>query len=782
MRTLTCALIAASFSFAFGSSWTPAQLKFAPTGDLHPMVRSVQAAKTFKLDINAFEAELSKAPMEFTTFAAEQIVSLPYPDGSTKRFMIVNSPILSPELAKRIPIQTYSVQGVDDPHATGRVDFGKFGFHGTIFSPNGDFTIEPMRRSNITDYFTYFRRDQVFQVNHWGCMVEEAKLVPDDGFSGIQTTGPNLKTYRLALNTTSEYTAFFGSVAAAEAAAVTSVNRVSGVYEKDVAIRLNLLFLRCWTGTDPFTNNDAVSQLSQNQTNLDTVWGTANYDIGHVFSTAAGGVAGLGVVGLTGQKARGATGVGSPVGDGFDIDYVAHEMGHQYNANHTFNGTTSNCGGGNRSAGSAYEPGSGSTIMAYAGICGAENLQSNSDAYFHTRSIDSILILRENAARGGTTTATGNLAPSVDAGTNRTIPIGTPFKLTATASDPNGDPLTYCWEQFNLGTQSPTTDNTTRPLFRSFNPSTSPTRFFPRLADVLSGAATPWEILPTVARTMTFRSTVRDNRTGGGGVETDSMTVTVAGAAMSVTSPNTNVQWFAGSQRTVTWNVGGSAAISPTVRILLSVNGGTSYGNGTHTILADNVPNTGTANVVIPDHVVGTTNRIFVESQDGTFYDVSNVNFQISRATVTGRVTLTDWTANHAGVPITIELFPAGSTTPIQTVNSVLGSLGNYSFVAGIPGVGQYNIRVKASHWLARRTGNIGIVAVGATNVNLTLLNGDVDGDNEIGGGDLSALSSAYLSVPGDGNWNMEADLDGDGEVGSSDLSVLSTRFGLSGD
>lgn len=782
MRTLACALIAASFSFAFGSSWTPAQLKFAPTGDLHPMVRSVQAAKTFKLDTKAFEAELSKAPMEFTTFAAEQIVTLPYPDGSTKRFKIVNSPILSPELAKRIPIQTYIVQGVDDPHATGRVDFGKFGFHGTIFSPSGDFTIEPMRRSNITDYFTYFRRDQVFKVNHWVCMVEEAKLVPDDGFSGIQTTGPNLKTYRLALNTTSEYTAFFGSVAAAEAAAVTSVSRVTSVYEKDVAIRLNLTFLRTWTGTDPFTNTDAVAQLGQNQSNLDTVVGNANYDVGHVFSTAAGGVAGLGVVGLSGQKARGATGVNSPVGDGFDIDFVAHELGHQFNANHTFNGTTSSCGGGNRSAGNAYEPGSGTTIMAYAGICGAENLQNNSDPYFHTRSIDSILILRENASRGGTTTATGNLAPTVDAGTNRTIPIGTPFKLTATGSDPNGDPLTYSWEQFNLGTASPTADNSTRPLFRSFNPSTSPTRFFPRLPDVLSGAATPWEILPTVARTMTFRSTVRDNRIGGGGVETDSMTVTVSGAAMSVTSPNTNVQWFANTFRTVTWNVGGSAAISPTVRILLSTNGGTSYGTGTHTTLAINVPNTGSALVFVPESVVGTTNRIFVESQDGTFYDVSNVNFQISRATVTGRVTLTDWTPAHAGVPIDIELYTVGGSSPIQTTTTTLSSLGNYSFVAAIPTTGNYVVRIKSSHWLAKRSGTVAISSTGAANVNLTLLNGDVDGDNEIGGGDLSELSSAYLSVPGDGNWNVEADLDGDGEVGSSDLSILSTRFGLSGD
>lgn len=781
MRTLTCALITACASFALAGSWTPAQLRFSPSGDLHPSVAGVQAAKTFKLDVKRFEAELSQAPKEFSQFTADQIIELPYPDGKTRRFKIVNSPILSPELAQRIPIQTYAVQGVDDPYAHGRVDFGKFGFHGTVFSPTGDFTIEPLRRSNITDYFTYFRYDQVFKTQHWGCRVEETKITPEDGFSGIQTTGPDLKTYRLALNTTTEYTNFFGSVAAAEAAAVTSVNRVTGVYEKDVAIRLNLTFLRTWTGTDPFTNNDAVAQLAQNQSNLDSVVGNANYDVGHVFSTAAGGVAGLGVVGLTGQKARGATGVGAPVGDGFDIDFVAHELGHQFNANHTFNGTTLNCGGGNRSAGNAYEPGSGTTIMAYAGICGAENVQNNSDPYFHTRSIDSILTLRGNAARGGTTTSTGNLAPIVDAGVSRTIPLGTPFKITAVGSDPNGDPLTYCWEQFNLGTASPTTDNTTRPLFRSFNPATSPTRFFPRLADVLSGAATPWEILPTVARTLNFRCTVRDNRVGGGGVETDVTIWNATGAAMSVTSPNTNVQWFANSRQTVTWNVGSSSVPSPNVRILLSTNGGNSFGTGTATVLAANVPNTGSAVVTLPN-ISNTTSRIFVESQHESFYDVSNVNFRISQATVSGRVNLSNWSATTTGIPVTFELFPAGGTSPIQTITTTLNSTGSYSFVAGIPTTGQYDLRAKASHWLGQKLSPVTVSATGAINVNFTLINGDVDGDNEVGGGDLSELSSAFQSVAGDPNWNVNADLDGDGEVGSSDLSILSSVFGLSGD
>lgn len=781
MRILSCALLVGLFSYSAGTTWTPAQLRFAPAGELHPMVSSVQAAKTFKLDVKAFESELSKAPLENSTFSQVHFVLLPYPDGTLRQFKIVNSPILSPDLAKRIPINTYIVQGVDDPHATGRVDFGKFGFHGTIFSPEGDYSVEPMRRSNITDYFAYFRRDQVFRVNPWGCHTEESKLTPDDGFSGIQTTGSTLRTYRLALNTTTEYTAVFGSIAAAEAAAVTSISRVTGIYERDTAIRMNIVYLKCWTGVDPFTQNNLGQMLAQNQSNLDTAVGNANYDIGHVFSSFGGGLAAVGVVGLTGQKARGVTGLTAPMGDIFDIDFVSHEIGHQYSANHSFNGTTGSCGGGARSAASAFEPGSGSTIMGYAGICGAENLQSNSDAYFHTASIDSVLTIRSNSSRGGFNTSTLNLPPIVDAGPNRSIPIGTPFKLTATASDPNFDPLTYCWEQYDLGTASPTADTSTRPLFRSLSPSTSRTRFFPKLADVLSGAPTPWETLPTVARTMNFRATVRDNRTGGGGVETDAMSVAVSGAAMNVTSPNINVRWFALSRRTVTWNVGGSAVHSPTVRILLSTNGGASYEAGTAFVLANNVPNTGSAEVTIPD-VNGFTNRIFVEAQNGSFYDVSNVNFEVRRVSVTGRISLQYWTAPLAGKPVTIDLYPTGSATPIQTSTTTLNATGDYVFQAAIPTTGRYDIRVKASHWLARKRLDFAITEVGVTSVNLTLLNGDVDGDNEVGGGDVSALSSAYLSVAGDPNWNIEADLDGDGEVGSSDLSVLSTNFGLSGE
>ena len=418
--------------------------------------------------------------------------------------------------------------------------------------------------------------------------------------------------------------------AAVLSAMVITMARVNGVFENDMSFRMNLVAnndLIIFVDSDSFDNsNTANALLNQSQTVIDATIGSANYDIGHTVSTGGGGVAQLNSPCGSG-KARGITGQGSPVGDPFDIDYVAHEMGHQWGGNHTQNNAC------NRNSTTAAEPGSASTIMGYAGIC-TPNVQSNSDAYFHTVSINEMIAFI--AGNGGTcavATNNGNFAPIANAGIDYTIPKGTAFILKGTGSDANGDALTYCWEQTNnqTSTQPPTQTATTGPNFRSIAPSSSPNRFMPPLASVVANVLNPtWEVVPTVARTMNFALTIRDNRTPNGGqTKRDDMVLTVANVGpFLVTSPNTAVSIMGNVNQTITWDVAGTTANGincANVDILLSTNGGLTF----TTILLAGTPNDGSQVVTIPNSP-GSTNRIMIAGSNHLFYDVSNTNFTIT--------------------------------------------------------------------------------------------------------------------------------------------------------
>jgi subtilisin-like proprotein convertase family protein len=593
------------------------------------------------LDLAQLRTLLSAAPMRFTAAAADQevVLPLPLPDGGWGRFRLTESPVMAPALQAQYPeIRCYTGVGVDDPGASLKCDLTPHGFHAMIRSGRHEpVFIDPYRQNGPEHCIVYKKSDLAVPKKGFVCAVDGIVELPS---GPAKNEAPEIqgdcmfRQYRLALACTAEYAAFHGgTIPLALAAMNTTINRVNGIYERDLSVSLQLfannnvlVFLD--PATDGYTNGNVSSMIGQNQTKCNTVVGAANYDIGHVFGVGGGGVASLGVVCGNSVKARGVTALSQPVGDPFDVDYVAHEMGHQFGANHCFNNSCS----GNINPGTAFEPGSGSTIMAYAGVC-SPNVQPNSDAYFHAISLQEI---------GAYTTAgqgnvcplkvnTGNNAPAVDAGANYTIPKSTPFALTATGNDANGDSLTYCWEQMDhaQALMPPLSTNTDGPMFRSFDPTASPTRYFPRLADLAANTDPTWEELPGVARAMTFRVTVRDNRNTGGCTAEDNMNLAVSGTAgpFIVTAPNTAVTWLVGSSQTVSWDVANTTAAPVScaqVRILLSTDGGLTY----PTVLAGNVPNTGAAQVDVPN-AVSATCRVMVQAVGNVFFDISNQNFKI---------------------------------------------------------------------------------------------------------------------------------------------------------
>ena len=614
----------------------------------------VTSARLMQIDLTQVSNLLNQAPLEFTNQKALEI-SLPTPNGGQARFAIFETVMMEEGLATKYPgIKTWVGQGIDSKSATVRIDITYLGFHAMILDGDETVFIDPYNRTTTSFVQVYYRKDAINSHPESACgfngeseeniqrrnEIEKEVIINGGNNSSARSIAGTLRTYRLALACTGEYAAFFGgTVPATLSAMVTSINRVNGVYEKEVDIRMvliqntdTLIFLNA--ATDPYDNNNGGTMLGQNQTTINAYIGSANYDFGHVFSTGGGGIAQLGCI-CGSSKAQGVTGSPSPVGDPFDIDYVAHEMGHQFGGNHTFNGNTGSCSG-NRNSTTAYEPGSGSSIMAYAGICSPQDIASHSDPVFHTASFDEI-VNYSTLANGNTCavqTATGNNAPIITSiGSNYTIPISTPFSLTGAANDPDGDTLTYSWEQYDLGPAgAPSTPSGNAPLFRSLNPLSVPTRIFPRINFVLSNGNSLGEKLPTYARSIKFRFTARDNKVAGGGVTYDpnfvTLTVSNNGAPFQVTSPNTAVNWPALSIQNITWDVA-NTDLSPiscaTVDVLLSTDGGVTF----PTVLGAGVPNTGLLTVTLPN-VTTTTARVMVKSVGNIFFDICNRNFTIS--------------------------------------------------------------------------------------------------------------------------------------------------------
>ncbi|MBP9664177.1 MAG: hypothetical protein KBD94_06110, partial [Pyrinomonadaceae bacterium] len=636
---------------------------------------------TFRLDRAALRAILDRAPEE-NTRGLDVILTIPMPDGTFQRFSIEHSLVVEKGLLKTYPElgATYRGTGIDDPTAVVRLDLLPNGFHAMVLSARSTVIVDPYSAGG-ENYISYFKSEKP-RVGHFECLFDNSEnefkemlrpTDPDDldflrGAALPEvTSGSQMRTYRLALAATNEYCATVGSntVAGCLAAQVLVMNRVNGIYNRDVAIQMNIIANNnlivfagnnttcpvpggssaCTAANDPYTNDNGSAMLDENQNTLDTVIGSANYDIGHVFSTGGGGIAQLNSP-CGGGKARGVTGLPNPVGDPFSVDYVSHEMGHQWGSPHTFNAVSGGCSG-NRSGASAYEPGSGITIMGYSGLCSPQNLANFSIDTFHVKSLE--LIVGYSQTGGGNScavaTASGNTPPIVTGPGNFNIPKQTPFSLTASATDPNGDTITYDWEEYDLGPApagAPNTDadGNPRPIFRVFSPVSSGTRTFPALTHILNSDNIPptntggfmtGELLPAITRTMTFQVVARDNRAGAGGINTATSILTVDGASgpFKVTFPDASGHILGtGTNHVITWNVAGTNGApinAANVRILYSSDGGTTF----PTVLVASTANDGSETVTMPGTPTS-TGRIKVEAVGNVWFDVSNNNFTLT--------------------------------------------------------------------------------------------------------------------------------------------------------
>ena len=669
------ALIAAAFALSSAAHaqsdalWT--DLPTAARAALGAPASPLASFRAVRLDRAAMAARLAAAPPESAGRARGVDVPVPSPDGSLVWFRVVEAPVMAPALQARYPaIRTYVGQGRDEPSATVRISLTPAGFAAMARTPGGTIYVDPYTAATPADeYVSYFRRDLILTDAQRAALA--AETVEDertgdagaagpagdgDGAAARTTNGALLRTYRLAVSATVEYSAAVGgrTVPGTLAAQVVAINRINQVYENELAVRLELvanndtLIFAGPPGTiDPFDDaNTGNVLLGQNQTVVDARIGTANYDIGHIFSTGGGGVAGLGVVCSAGSKARGVTGLPNPVGDGFYIDYVAHEMGHQFRGNHTFNGNQGSCAGGNRNATTAFEPGSGTTVMAYAGICGSNDTQTFSDPFFHAISLQEVVnfITTGTGSTCGVTTPTNNVPPVVTVQGNGTIiPVRTSFALTGAATDDTPGSLTYSWEDFNLGPAGAPANTGVpvgAPFFRTFVPSVSPTRTFPQISRQFAGQApVRGEGLPTVGRVLNFRLTARDNQAGGGGISDANLLIaTDAGAGpFAVTVPNTaGLTFQGGSTQTVTWAVANTDLLDDagapdadgvdveTVDILYTANAGAAY-----TTLLAGTPNDGSADIVLPN-VTTATGRVLIRSVGNLFYDLNDANFSVA--------------------------------------------------------------------------------------------------------------------------------------------------------
>ncbi len=598
----------------------------------------------YSIDNSKLLNSLTDAPKASERQDQGLIISIPTVDGSLEEFEIFENNVVHESVKQYYSIKTFEGFSTERKDIHIRCDISSRGFQAMVYDDNASYVIEPLYKGQNDEHIVYLKNElklEGLKCGHHG----EAKKIKETESNVRMST--SLKTYKLALVATGEFGAVFGGSPCTQMNILNElaagVNLINPIYKRDLAVQFELVstnaLVFCDANTDPFnTYGDQVILVNKNQTHTDNAIGTNNYDVGHLVAWAPlGGIAAHGVVCESNAQALGFSGSNISV-NSLWVDYVAHEIGHQFNAVHNFASLECQTSVNNF----RFEPGEGSSIMSYAGLCG-NGYQDESDPYFHSASIGSMNAYITTSGTCGTTTfpGSGNDDPPVaDAKLNVTIPKSTPFILVGSGSDPNQGPagLTYVWEQYDgssfVGISGPPDCNsTTDPLVKYIDPSSDSTRTIPSLTQVLTGDnnGSDWEKLSCVARTMNFRLVVRDNNENWGRIASDDMIVTVANTGpFLVTAPNGGEFMPAGSSQTVTWDVNGTNSHCSNVDVLISIDGGYQYA-----ALAVNVPNDGAQQVSIPN-VNNSTARILVQCNTdptakitSTFFDVSDADFTI---------------------------------------------------------------------------------------------------------------------------------------------------------
>ncbi|MCB9425690.1 MAG: T9SS type A sorting domain-containing protein [Flavobacteriales bacterium] len=605
--------------------------------------------------------------------AEKQIISLPNPNREFEEFEISPSNIVADEVAHLYTIKTFTGHKIGDPSVLIACDIDELGFHAAIYAPENTYFIEPV--SDTGSHIVYFKKAS--NAKPIKCSSKDHDHSHDKAHRAFSPAGITAKKdFRIAITAAGEFSQQFGgspyNVTNVLNAIASGINMIRPIYLRDVGVSFTLVTDNSLIfenpETDPFNDTQADDFLDIVHATIDNAVGSANYDLGHLVMWAnTGGIAYLGAVCAPDAKGGGFSGSDSSETTLW-VDYAAHEIGHQFGSNHNF--TSEECG--TSADGYRYEPGEGSSLMSYAGVCDeAARYQSYSDPFFHYSSIEQMMAVINNTSCSTSVSAGNSSDPVADAKADIKIPKQTPFILVGSGSDANDDSgqLTYGWQQHDgngLATSgSPSCQSKTAALFRYREPSSNNFRSFPVWSDVMAGNNDQqWEKLPCTTRTINFSLTVRDNNETFGRVANDKMKVTVENTGpFEILTPNTGGTVDGGSTQEVTWSVNGTDAHCPKVDILATLDGGQTF-----QVLNENVDNDGSQNITVPNEN-STQARILIQCHvDGgfraasTFYDISDADMAINESTV--------GVGNFENIALSVYPNPTDSVINIKVGNS----------------------------------------------------------------------------------------------------------------